>query len=107
MSLYLPRPVRLMLAAMLTLLLMPCFGFGIFGFLASGEPGGNTLVFRMGYAAFLVVTLLAVAALWRVALRVWHRDVDSVCSACGYDLREHVTGPCPECGRVPETGPAD
>mgnify|MGYP005733540673 CR=1 FL=1 len=99
MSLNVPRQVRLMLAAMLTLLMMPCFGFGVFGFMASGEPGGNNLLFRVGYALFLVLLLVGIIALWRISLRTWRRDLDSVCSGCGYDLRANKTGPCPECGR--------
>lgn len=93
------RPVRLALAVVITLSLTPCLGFGIFGFLASGEPGGNSTVFRIGYIAFLLVQLAVIFLLWRFALRTWRCDLPDVCKGCGYDLRGTTTGPCPECGR--------
>ena len=95
------RPVRITLAVVITLSLTPCLGFGIFGFLASGEPGGNSTMFRIGYTTFLLIQLAAIFLLWRVALRTWRCDRPDVCKGCGYDLRGKKTGPCPECGRGP------
>ena len=88
-----------MLAAMLTLFMMPFFGFGVFGLIASGEPTPNSGVFRVGYVIFLIVLLAVLFMVWRVALRTWRCDLPTVCRGCGYDLRGKTTGPCPECGR--------
>ena len=99
MTMNLPRAVRVVLAVALTLLLMPCLGFGAFGILATGEPGTNSTVFLIGYITFLLVQLAVIVMLWRFALRTWPCDLPSVCRGCGYDLRGKMTGPCPECGR--------
>ena len=96
-----PRAVRLMLAAMLTLFLMPFLGFGLYGLMASREPGANNLVFLIGYIIFLFALLVVVCLLWGIALRTWRCDLPTVCKRCGYDLRGKTTGPCPECGRGP------
>ena len=33
----------------------------------------------------------------------WSRTQEGCCSQCGYNLRGHVSGACPECGRDIET----
>ena len=92
------RTLRIVLAASISLLLLPCFGFGAFGFLASGEPGPGSSVFRISYTVFLLVMAVACFFLWKTALRRYPTDHVGTCSGCGYDLRGITEGRCPECG---------
>ncbi len=90
------RTARIVAAAFATLLISPCLGFGLFGLLASQEPGagiGGTI----GYIVFELVLLGLVIAGWWAALR---RDprLPWECPSCGYDRRGSNDGPCPECG---------
>lgn len=62
------RTARIVAAVFATLLISPCLGFGLFGLLASQEPGvgiGGTI----GYIVFELVLLGLIIAGWWAALR--------------------------------------
>jgi hypothetical protein len=95
----LSRPIRIVLAGSISLLLLPCFGFGVFGFLASGEPGSGTLFFRIGYSFHLLLIGIGCVFLWKSALRRYPTDNLGGCMGCGYSLKATTEPRCPECGR--------
>lgn len=90
------RTARVLAAALATLLLLPCLGFGLFGLAASQEPGVG-IGWTIGYLCFELVLIGMIVAGWWAALR---RDprLPWECPACGYDRRDSNDGPCPECG---------
>ena len=91
------KTVRVLFASLLTILLLPCLGFSVFGFLASGEPG-TSFVWYLIYSFFILLFLLAIFFFWWSALRRLDIDLKSICSGCGYNLRGIVDPRCPECG---------
>ena len=78
------QTARVLAAALATLLLLPCLGFGLFGLAASQEPGAG-IGWTIGYLCFDTTLLGLIAAGWWAALR---RDqkLPWECPACGYDL---------------------
>ncbi|MHC4792989.1 MAG: hypothetical protein ACYTDE_01665 [Planctomycetota bacterium] len=92
------RTVRIILAVFATLLISPCLGFGLFGLVASQEPGTG-IGWTIGYIVFELVLIGMIAAGWWAALR---RDprLPWECASCGYDRRGSNDGPCPECGAI-------
>ncbi len=99
MLFHIPRSVRLLLAIVFTVLFLPCVGFGIFGFLASGEAGVNTTWGRVLYSVFLIAVLSGITGAWWFALHTFDADLKlGSCSRCGYDLRGSMEQRCPECG---------
>ncbi|MCH2143625.1 MAG: hypothetical protein MK082_00615 [Phycisphaerales bacterium] len=94
-----PRPARLLVAAMVTLCLMPCIGFSVFGLLASREPGSNGLYFMVLYMILLLVIFGAIALVWWLAVRRFTYEDPGHCTGCGYRIEGLQGGACPECGR--------
>ena len=92
------QTARVLAAALATLLLLPCLGFGLFGLLASQEPGAG-IGWTIGYLCFDTTLLGLIAAGWWAALRR-DRKLPWECPACGYDRRGTTDGPCPECGAI-------
>lgn len=92
------RTPRIILAVFATLLISPCLGFGLFGLLASQEPGTG-IGWTIGYIVLELVLIGMIAAGWWAALR---RDprLPWECPSCGYDRRSASDGPCPECGAI-------
>ena len=104
MLFHVPRWARLLLAIAITLLFLPCMGFGVFGFLASGEPGVNTTWFRVLYSVFLILLVGGIAGAWWFALHRFEADrKPGACSRCGYDLQGILEQRCPECGALVTT----
>ena len=93
----LPRTTRILFAVLITVLLLPCLGFSVFGFLASGEPG-TSLVWFLIYGFFILLFLLAISYTWWSALRRLDTGLKGVCAGCGYNLSGTVGPRCPECG---------
>jgi hypothetical protein len=99
MLFHVPRWARLLLAIAITVLFLPCFGFGVFGFLASGEAGANTTWWRMLYSVFLIFLFGGITGAWWFALHSFETDLKpGRCSRCGYDLQGTPEQRCPECG---------
>ena len=92
------RPVRIVIAAVFTALLVPCLGFGAFGLLASREPGPQGPFFMVLYAALMLGDLAVIGLVWWDALRTKRVDRDGICRGCGYELRNITELRCPECG---------
>ncbi len=93
------RSFRIALAASISVMLLPCFGFGAFGFLASGESGSGMLWFRIGYSFHLLLIGVGCFFLWKSALRRYPTDDVGACMGCGYSLKGTTEPRCPECGR--------
>ena len=99
MLFHIPRSIRLLLAIAITVLFLPCLGFGVFGFLASGEPGVNTTWGRVLYSVFLIAVFSGITGAWWFALHRFEADLKpGCCSRCEYDLRGNLEPRCPECG---------
>ncbi len=93
--------IRVAAAAILTLLALPCLGFGVFGMLASFEVTGTERWTAIAiYAAFELGILVAAVFVWRWALRPMR--IPGTCMSCGYQLRGIAPDRCPECGATIE-----
>ncbi|MFM1833298.1 MAG: hypothetical protein RLZZ461_1614 [Planctomycetota bacterium] len=94
--------MRFITAAALTLLALPCLGFGVFGMLASFEVTGTErwTAFAI-YAVIDLGLLLATVFVWRWALRP--ARIPGTCINCGYELWGIDPDRCPECGATIET----
>ena len=97
-----PRTIRVFLAFLVMLLLLPCTGLSLFSVLASREPGvdprfaflpGITMLFLLG----------VVALTWWLALRRFPNELVGHCAGCGYRIEGVRGDACPECGRLIET----
>ena len=87
--------LRFLAAAVATAVVSPCLGFGIFGLLASQEPGAG-IGWTIGYLVFDTILVALIIAIWWLAFRRTRGPTD--CLGCGYDLRGVRDGACPECG---------
>ena len=89
---------RITVAVVITILLMPCMGFFIFGFLASYEVGPRErLPWQIGYGVLELLAIACVVTAWWFAFRQVRQPNE--CQNCGFVLRGNTTGTCPECGR--------
>ena len=96
-------PARITLATALSLLAMPCLGFGVFGMLASFEPPGSWGFFAF-YAVLDLGILAAAVLFWRWALSP--ARVPGTCARCGYPIQTITAERCPECGtKIPRIDP--
>ena len=91
--------MRFMTAVLITALMLPCLGFGIFGLLSSQEPGTN-LGWTIGYLTFDVFLVALIATVWWLAFR--RNLISGECPGCGYNLRAVRDGRCPEYGVAAE-----
>ena len=87
--------LRFLAAAVATAVVSPCLGFGIFGLLASQEPGSG-IGWTIGYLVFDTLLVASIIAIWWFAFR--RTRGPSECLGCGYDLRGVRGRACPECG---------
>lgn len=90
------RPFRILAVAIATIMLLPCLGFGVFGLLASQEPGAG-IGWTIGYLVLDVSLLGIIVASWWWSLRPV-APMPWECPHCGYDRRGSSDGPCAECG---------
>ena len=88
---------RIVIAILITLLLMPCMGFFVFGFLASYEVGpSERWPWQIGYGALELLAIACVVTAWWFAFRKIRQPNE--CQNCGFVLRGNTSGQCPECG---------
>ena len=94
------NPVRITVALAVSLLALPCLGFGVFGMLASFEPPGSWVALWI-YAILELGILIAAVFVWRWAVRPVR--IPGTCATCRYPLRGIAPDRCPECGATIET----
>ena len=94
------RGPRILIATVVTLVLMPCMGFFVIGFLHSYESAPEVRwPWQIAYLLFELVSLALVVLAWRFALKRVP-SYGGTCLTCGFSLRSNTTGICPECGQA-------
>lgn len=88
---------RIAFAIIATILLLPCLGFGIFGYLHSFESPGT--YWSLGYLALDLILGGAILAVWFGAFFAFKGPKPGCCVGCGQSLGPVAVGMCPECGR--------
>ncbi|MDG2029609.1 MAG: hypothetical protein P8J45_01260 [Phycisphaerales bacterium] len=94
----LPKKVRVFLAVLLTVALVPCPCALTIGITGSSDPGTSG-VLKLSTIPFMLIMLAVVAGAWWYALRSFKCDFpERFCTVCGYDVRGNAHERCPECG---------
>ena len=91
--------LRIAFSILATILLLPCLGFGVYGYLhARGEA--PTPYWSYAYLVFDLVLIGGIVAAW-VAPFVWFKGPKpGCCVACGQHLGPNPGRLCPECGEA-------
>ena len=90
--------LRIGFAVLATILLLPCLGFGVFGYLHARGEATNPY-WSYGYLALDLILLGAIVTAW-IGAFLWFKGAKpGCCEECGQDLGPEPVTRCSECGR--------